>query len=114
MSEEVKTVKELIESEQEAMLDGFDTYGDELDCRLLKGTQIKFTNAYTWVTRAGDEMSTDEEFIAADVKRVEAKWTTDKNAPPQTRVLLPGEKFRDMKELTEKTPKSEWREYNGH
>jgi len=113
MSEEVRTAKELIKSEQEVMLDGFDTYGDELDRRLLQGTQIKFTNAYTWVTRAGEEMPTDEEFIAVDVKRVEAKWTTDKNAPPQTRVLLPGEKFRDIRKLNEETPKSEWREYNG-
>ena len=113
MSEEVRTAKELIKSEQEVMLDGFDAYGDELDRRLLQGTQIKFTNAYTWVTRAGEEMPTDEEFIAVDVKRVEAKWTTDKNAPPQTRVLLPGEKFRDIRKLNEKTPESEWREYNG-
>jgi len=113
MSEEVRTAKELIKSEQEVMLDGFDAYGDELDRRLLQGTQIKFTNAYTWVTRAGEEMPTDEEFIAVDVKRVEAKWTTDKNAPPQTRVLLPGEKFRDIRKLNEETPKSEWREYNG-
>jgi len=114
MSTEEKTSKELIEkAEQEAMLDGFDTYGDELDRRLLQGTQIKFTNAYTWVTRAGEEMPTDKEFIAVDLKRVEARWTTDKNAPPQTRVLLPGEKFRDIRKLNEETPKSEWREYNG-
>ena len=113
MSEEVRTAKELIKSEQEVMLDGFDAYGDELDRRLLQGTQIKFTNTYTWVTKAGEEMPTDKEFIAVDVKRVEAKWTTDKNAPPQTRVLLPGEKFRDIRKLNEETPKSEWREYNG-
>jgi len=111
-SDEVKTANALIENNVEVM-DGFDAYGDELDSRLLQGTQIKFTNAYTWVTRAGKEMSTDEEFIAIDVKRVEAKWTTDKNAPPKTRVLAPGEKFRDMKKLNEETPKSEWREYNG-
>jgi len=108
MSGEVKTAKELIESEQEAMLDGFDTYGDELDRRLLQGTQIKFTNAYTWVTKAGEEIPTDKEFIASDVKPVEAKWPKDKNAAPQTRVLLPGEKFRDMKKLNEETPRSEW------
>jgi hypothetical protein len=95
------------------MLDGFDTYGEELDCRLLQGTQIKFTNGYTWVTRAGEEIPTDKEFIAVDVKPVEAKWPTDKNAPPQTRVLLPGEKFRDIRKLNEETPRSEWREYNG-
>ena len=113
MSVEVKTAKELIENAMKEVMDGFDAYGDELDRRLLQGTQIKFTNAYTWVTRAGEEMPTDEEFIAVDVKRVEAKWTTDKNAPPQTRVLLPGEKFRDIRKLNEETPKSEWREYNG-
>jgi hypothetical protein len=109
MSEEVKTAKELTEkAEQEVMLDGFDTYGDELDRRLLQGTQIKFTNAYTWVTRAGEEMPTNEDFIASNVKRVEAKWTKNKNAPPETRVLLSGEKFRDIKALNEDTPKSEW------
>ena len=113
MSVKVKTANELIENAVKEVMDGFDTYGDELDRRLLQGTQIKFTNAYTWVTKAGEEMPTDKEFIAVDVKRVEAKWTTDKNAPPQTRVLLPGEKFRDIRKLNEETPKSEWREYNG-
>src|SRR5262249_43496112 len=108
MSEEVKTAKELIESEQKAMLDGFDAYGDELDRRLLQGTQIKFTNAYTWVTRAGEEMPTNEDFIASNVKRVEAKWTKNKNAPPETRVLLSGEKFRDMKKLNDETPRDQW------
>jgi hypothetical protein len=109
MSTEEKTAKELIEkAEQEAMLDGFDTYGDELDRRLLQGTQIRFTNAYTWVTRAGEEMPTDENFIATNVVRVEAKWTKNKNAPPQTRVLRSDEKFRDMKELNEATPRDEW------
>ena len=116
MSEEVKTAKELTEStEQEVMLDGFDTYTDEvegddrsLDSRLLQGTQVKFTNEYTWVTKAGDEMLSNEDFIASDVVRVEAKWSKDKNAPPQTRVVLPGEKFRSMKNLNEETPKSEW------
>ena len=116
MSEEVKTSKELTEStEQEVMLDGFDTYTDEvegddrsLDSRLLQGTQVKFTNEYTWVTKAGDEMLSNEDFIASDVVRVEAKWSKDKNAPPQTRVVPPGEKFRSMKNLNEETPKSEW------
>src|SRR5262249_32620667 len=106
MSEEEKTANELI-TEQEVM-DGFDAYGGELDQRLLKGTQIKFTIDYRWVTRAGEEIPPDKEFIASDVLRVEAKWTRDKNAPPQTRVLLSGEKFRDVKKLNEETPKSEW------
>jgi hypothetical protein len=113
MSEEEKTANELVKSAEQEVMDGFDAYGDELDQRLLQGMQIKFTNAYTWVTRAGDEVPTDVDFIAADVKRVEAYWTKDKNAPPKTRVLLSGEKFRDMKKLNEETPKSEWREYNG-
>ena len=108
MSAEEKTAKELIENAVKEVMDGFDTYGDELDRRLLQGTQIKFTNAYTWVTRAGEETPTNEDFIASNVKRVEAKWTKNKNAPPETRVLLPGEKFRDMKKLNEETPKSEW------
>ena len=108
MSAEEKTAKELIENAVKEVMDGFDTYGDELDRRLLQGTQIKFTNAYTWVTRAGEETPTNEDFIASNVKRVEAKWTKNKNAPPETRVLLPGEKFRDMKKLNEETPKPEW------
>jgi hypothetical protein len=111
MSTEEKKIFE--KAEQAAMLDGFDTYGDELDTHLLQGTLIKFTLPCTWVTRAGEEMPTGKEFIALDVKPVEAKWPTDKNASPQTRVLLPGEKFRDVKTLNGETPKSEWREYNG-
>src|SRR5262245_12384740 len=83
MSEEQKTANELVKSAEQEVMDGFDAYGDELDQRLLQGTQIKFTNAYTWVTRAGDEVPTEVDFIAADVKRVEPYWTKDKNAPPQ-------------------------------
>src|SRR5262249_58374618 len=115
MSEEVKTAKELTETAEPVMLDGFDTYNDEIEGtdervseRLLQGTQIKFTNEYTWVTKAGEEMPANEDFIASDVVRVEAKWPKDKNTPPQTRVVPPGEKFRDMKKLNEETPKSEW------
>ena len=108
MSEEVKTANELIERTVQEVMDGFDAYGDELDRRLLQGTQIKFTNEYTWVTKAGEEMPTNEDFIASEVKRVEARWTKDKNAPPQTRVLLPGEKFRDVKKLNEETPRDQW------
>jgi hypothetical protein len=117
MSEEVKTAKELTEkTEQQVMLDGFDTYTDEvegeddssLDSRLLRGTRIKFTNEYTWTTMAGDEISSNEEFIVDDIVRVEAKWSKDKNAPPYTRVVPPGEKFRSMKKLNEESPKSEW------
>src|SRR5262245_679880 len=108
MSDESDTKELTKKTAQEVTLDGFDTYGDELDRRLLQGTQIKFTNAYTWVTRAGEEMPTNEDLIASDVVRVEAKWTKNKNAPPETRVLLPGEKFRDIKKLNEDTPKSEW------
>src|SRR5262245_56453677 len=107
MNAEEKTAKELIKSAEQEVMDGFDSYGDELDRRLLKGTQIKFTNAYTWVTKAGEEMPTNEDFIASDVVCVEAYWTKDKSAPPKTRVLLPGEKFRDVKKLNEETPKSE-------
>ena len=108
MSEEVKTANELIENAVREAMDGFDAYGDDLDQRLLQGTQIKFTNAFTWVTKAGEEMPTNEDFIASEVKRVEARWTKDKNAPPQTRVLLPGEKFRDVKKLNEETPRDQW------
>src|SRR5262249_55004096 len=36
------------------------------------------------------------------------KWPKDKKAPPFTRVVPPGEKFRDMKKLNEETPRSEW------
>jgi len=112
MSVKVKTANELIENAVKEVMDGFDTYSDELDRRLLKGTQIKFTNAYTWVTRAGEEMPTDVDFIASDIVRVLAKWPKDKNKPPET-LVLGGEKFSDIKKLNEETPKSEWREYNG-
>ena len=112
MSVKVKTANELIENAVKEVMDGFDTYSDELDRRLLKGTQIKFTNAYTWVTRAGEEMPTDVDFIASDIVRVLAKWPKDKNQPPET-LVLGGEKFSDIKKLNEETPKSEWREYNG-
>ena len=81
-TEEKKTTKELFEKkEQEAMLDGFDTYSDELDSRLLQGTQLKFTNAYTWVTGTGEEIPPDKEFITVDLKPVETKWAIDKSAP---------------------------------
>jgi len=89
-------------------LDGFDTYEESVIERLLQGTRLKFTNETTWVTNAGDEIPSNAEFIAWDVVRVEAKWSRDKKAPPFTRVVPPGDKFRDMKKLNEETPRSEW------
>lgn len=93
--------------------DGFEGYedgieGDDQDQAggPIHGSLVKFTNEAAWVTRDGEELAPDLELIAVDIGRVVQKWKDQ--APVETIILEPGQKFPDIKELNNKTPRSEW------
>jgi hypothetical protein len=92
--------------------DGFEGYEDQIeggDRRqggVIRGSVVKFTNETTWVTRDGEELPHDLELVAVDIGRVVQKWVDQQ--PVETRILEPGEKFPDLKELNDNTPRSEW------
>jgi hypothetical protein len=94
-------------------VDGFEAFeaGMEGDDRpqnagVIQGAAIKFTNEAVWVDRAGEAMPADLELVAVDIGRVVQKWKDQ--APVETRILGPGEKFPDLEELNDATPRVEW------
>lgn len=94
--------------------DGFEGYEDRSEgddqqhasCGIIVGNVLKFTNDYKWVTRNGEELSPDLELVVVDVARVVQKWKNGR--PVETIVLQPGQKFPDLEDLNEKTPRGEW------
>jgi hypothetical protein len=93
--------------------DGFAGYEDRTEgsdqqqtTNVIHGSVIKFTNEASWVTRDGEELSPDLELVPIDVIRVAQKWLD--RAPVETIVLEPGQKFPDLEELNNQTPRSEW------
>jgi len=73
---------------------------------IIQGNLVKFSNEATWVTRDGDELSTDLELVAVDIGRVVQKWSDGQ--PVETIILEPHQKFPDVEEMNEKVPKKEW------
>ena len=73
---------------------------------IIQGTLVKFTNEAAWVTREGDELPANLEFVAVDVGRVVQKWQDQQ--PVETITLQPHQKFPDVKAMNEATPKEEW------
>jgi hypothetical protein len=96
-------------------VDGFAGYEDRVEGDdeqqtggVIHGALLKFANEATWVTRDGDELPPDLELVAVDVGRVVQKWIDQR--PVETIVLEPHQKFPDVQELNEKTPRDEWSE----
>jgi hypothetical protein len=104
-------MSEELMKQQQQNIDGFAGYEDSVEGEteqtrgVIQGSIIKFNDS-TWVARGGAELPPNLELVAVDVGRVVQKWI-DKQ-PVETRILEPGQKFPDIKELNEKTPKSEW------
>jgi hypothetical protein len=95
--------------------DGFEGYEDGIEGDepqqgggVIHGAVVKFTNESTWITRSGEELPPDLELIAVDIGRVVQKWKDQQ--PVETIVLEPGQKFPNIEELNNKTPRSEWTE----
>jgi hypothetical protein len=95
------------------VVDGFEGWEDRFagDDRpqgagIIQGSLIKFTNEAKWVTRDGDELPADLELTAIDVVRVVQKWQDQQ--PVETIILEPHQKFPDLEEKNEKTPREEW------
>jgi hypothetical protein len=79
---------------------------------IIQGILAKFTNQATWVTRDEEELSADLELVAVDVARIVQKWQDQK--PVETRILAPHEKFPDVEQMNEETPREEWtKDQNG-
>jgi hypothetical protein len=96
--------------QERLMNDGFEDAGEGFgspEDRLIQGDLVKFTNQATWVTRGGQELSGNLEFVAVSVIRVVQKWKDGR--PIETRVLGPGEKLPNLEELNAAVPQSEWR-----
>jgi hypothetical protein len=96
-------------------LDGFSGFNEEVEGddrpqggSMIHGTLVKFTSEAEWVTGNGDPMSRERELIVIDLVRAVQKWVDGK--PVETIIVLPGEKFPDVKAMNEAAPKSEWRE----
>src|SRR5262249_12515464 len=95
-------------------LDGFEGYEDaveggdqESSGRVIQGTLARFTNEATWVAN-DEELPPKLELIAIDIARVVQKWKG--GVPVETIVLMPGQKFPDIKKLNEAVPQEEWEE----
>jgi hypothetical protein len=73
---------------------------------VIQGSLVKFSNEAMWVTRDGDELSADLELVAVDVARIVQRWQDQ--APVETIVLEPHQKFPDLEEMNEKVPRDEW------
>ena len=93
--------------------DGFAGYEDQTEgsdqqqtTNVIQGSVLKFTNEASWVTRDGEELSPDLELVPIDVNRVTQKWLNKQRV--ETIVLEPGQKFPDLEELNNQTPRSEW------
>ncbi len=92
--------------------DGLDGFGDSDGVsRLIKGTKLKFTNDFKWVTGDGTEIAADREFIPVGVVKVVQKWID--NHPVETQVLGAHEKFPDINRLNDEAPREEWTEKFG-
>jgi hypothetical protein len=91
--------------------DGFDDPDDGGLRSIIRGAKLKFTNAAKWVTGDGDEINPAREFLVVELLRVVQKWIDGK--PVETRIMAPGENFRDIDELNAAAPKEEWRDHYG-
>jgi hypothetical protein len=94
-------------------LDDFESFEDGVEGQeqqgrgVIQGRVLKFTNQATWIF-ADDEarVPADLELVAIDIGRVVQKWLN--NAPVETIILAPRERFPDVKAKNEAAPKSEW------
>jgi hypothetical protein len=91
--------------------DGFNDRDDDNSGSLIKGSKLKFTNDYKWLTRQGDQLGPEREFLPVEILRVHQIWGLD--GKPENRVLGPDESWPDIEKLNDETPRSEWRESFG-
>jgi hypothetical protein len=95
-------------------VDGFEQFTDAVEGddspaeRLIVGPLVKFTNDSAWVTNGDEELPRDLELVVINVARVVQKWVDKRPVKECTRILQPGEKWPDIKELNANAPRSEW------
>jgi len=99
-------------------LDGFNDYTNEVEgeeelnvsSRVIKGMKIKFLDP-RWLDNNKKDITGTRRTVL-DVWNIVTKWSRD-GKPLVTRILAPGEKFPNFKELNAKCDQSEWRERFG-
>jgi hypothetical protein len=91
--------------------DGFEGFQDQTEGGsrqgggVIQGTVLKFSNESCW-TIHGEKMPQGIELIAVDINRIVQKWKDQ--LPVETMILEPRQKFPDIEELNDKTPRNEW------
>jgi hypothetical protein len=89
--------------------DGFDDYADGYNS-IIRGTRLKYTKTYEWLTKDGETIQPNREFLLMKIIRVVQKWAGGK---PETRILTKEEPFPDVTALNDAAPPHEWRESFG-
>jgi hypothetical protein len=104
---------DIVKKELTNLIDNFAGWEDGVEgddrpqgAGVIQGTLVKFTNEAQWVTRDGDELPADLEPVVVDVGRVVQKWQDQ--APVKTIILEPHQKFPDIEEMNDNTPRDEW------
>jgi hypothetical protein len=98
---------------EDQVVDGFAGFEDRIEGDehqqsggVIVGAMVKFSNEAAWVARDRDQLPPELELIAVDISRIVQKWRDQ--MPVETIVLQPGQKFPDIADLNEKTPRNEW------
>ena len=71
------------------IVDGFDH--DDADApqgrRVIQGTRLRFSNDFTWLNDADEEIASDLELVVVDRVRVLQKWIDQSPVKDETRFL---------------------------
>jgi hypothetical protein len=89
-----------------AVVDSFD-FDDEVSSSIIKGTKIKFTLDFQWVTRGGEVIKPDCELLVIEIIKVVQKWLPGQKGPAETIILMPDEKFPDIAARNAKAPRTD-------
>jgi hypothetical protein len=102
-------------TEVEKLQDGFDGFIEDVEGdddqpqagSVTRGRiRVKFLNEAVYATHGGEELSPHLELIVEDILRTVVKFVGKQLV--ETIVITPGQKFPNIKELNEKSPRSEW------
>jgi hypothetical protein len=85
--------------------DGFSDISD--NDSYIKGTKVRFTNDWQWVTDRDEVLAADREFLVIGLKRTVQKWVPGA-AKPEVVELGETERWPDLDQWNEDAPASEW------
>jgi hypothetical protein len=91
-----------------AIVDGFDDSDSSGRDSIVKGTKIKFSLEYEWLTAGDEKIDPKRKFLVIELIKVEQKWLPDQKWPAETIIRAADEKFRNMEALNNAAPRTEW------